>query len=535
MLEIMFWGFLLRFTQCFLQASPFILAGLFTAGVFHRLMGPGSVRKLFGGGSKRSLLQAWGVGMLLPVCSLGVIPVIRKMRWSGLAAGTILAFGMSAPLFNPLSLLYGLTLSEPFTILAFAFCSLIVVTIVGLIFDRLFREEVAGPTDYVEVPVGIKRITAVGVSAAREISGWSLFYIFIGLAGVALLGAFLPSTSLQTKMNYDNPVAPLTMTAIAIPVYATPMLAMSQLGMMFQHANSIGAAFALLALGAGMNLGLILWMSKNYGVKKSAAWLALLIAIVLGLAYGVEKPLFPKGVEPADHTHAFDIYCRPFEASSSASVPAMAMEKLNRDIQPYEWYSAYAFAALLLTGILLKIVDRFWVIEDWLEKKVVDDQEKKTMDIIIPAPVLGLIALVGLVAVSLVGCYAYYPPPDEALKEMNVVKGEALQAALVGDETHAKYWLEQLDDWSRKLQVGVYLRDGGLSDYHNIKARILREKLELLEHEVEEFSDLKKKYKTYQEQRENSDFREVEQEVRSMVADISRSMMRLRIAYLEER
>jgi hypothetical protein len=64
-----------------------------------------------------------------------------------------------------------------------------------------------------------------------------------------------PANSLQHTFNYDNPLAPLYMTGMAIPVYATPMLAMSQLGMMFQHANSIGAAFVLLVLGAGMNLG----------------------------------------------------------------------------------------------------------------------------------------------------------------------------------------------------------------------------------------------------------------------------------------
>ena len=45
---------------------------------------------------------------------------------------------MTAPLFNPLSILYGLTLSEPFVILSFAFCTMLVVTCVGLIFNRFF-------------------------------------------------------------------------------------------------------------------------------------------------------------------------------------------------------------------------------------------------------------------------------------------------------------------------------------------------------------------------------------------------------------
>ena len=47
--------------------------------------------------------------MLMPVCSLGVIPIAREMRRSDLRGGD-LAFAMTAPLFNPLSMLYGLTL-----------------------------------------------------------------------------------------------------------------------------------------------------------------------------------------------------------------------------------------------------------------------------------------------------------------------------------------------------------------------------------------------------------------------------------------
>jgi hypothetical protein len=34
--------------------------------------------------------------------------------------------------------------------------------------------------------------------------------------------------------------------------------------------------------------------------------------------------------------------------------------------------------------------------------------------------------------------------------------------------------------------VGVYLRSGSLSEYHRMKARVFRDKVELLEHEVAE-------------------------------------------------
>ena len=116
----MIWGAVLRVSQAAVTASPFILTGLFIAGILKWLMGHEKTRKLFGGGTGRSLITAWLIGMLLPVCSLGVVPVIRQMKKSSITGGTILAFALSAPLFNPLSLLYGLTLSKPATIFIFS-------------------------------------------------------------------------------------------------------------------------------------------------------------------------------------------------------------------------------------------------------------------------------------------------------------------------------------------------------------------------------------------------------------------------------
>lgn len=121
-MEMSFWGFAVRFLQALAQAAPWILIGFVVAAVLRRFFGPRRTFEMFGSNKASGLLRSWGIGMLLPVCSLGAIPVVRELRRSGLSGGTILAFAISAPLFNPLSLLYGLTLSEPTSIIAFAGC-----------------------------------------------------------------------------------------------------------------------------------------------------------------------------------------------------------------------------------------------------------------------------------------------------------------------------------------------------------------------------------------------------------------------------
>jgi hypothetical protein len=67
MMEAVLVGAVLRFLQALLQATPTILVGVLVAGVFRRLLGHAGTRRLFGENTRRSLLQAWLIGMLLPV------------------------------------------------------------------------------------------------------------------------------------------------------------------------------------------------------------------------------------------------------------------------------------------------------------------------------------------------------------------------------------------------------------------------------------------------------------------------------------
>ncbi len=295
---LMLEGGFVRLLQGLLFAAPTLLVGLWIAAVMRYFLREQGIRTLFGGESLRSLPQSWLLGMLLPVCSIGVIPILREMRRAGVRPGALSAFALSAPLFNPLSLLYGLTLSRPRVIIGFALASLVIVTVLGFVWDRLARGHEKLPED-TKGPIGVRRLLGCFVYAARELVGPTGVLTVIALSGLLVLGAMLPHGALQTSVEQDDIRAPLVMTLVAIPVYATPMLAMSQLGMMFAHANSPGAAFCLLILGTGVNLATLAWFGLNYGVRPTAAWFGSLVLLVVGIAYAINGPLIPVGVEPA--------------------------------------------------------------------------------------------------------------------------------------------------------------------------------------------------------------------------------------------
>ncbi|QDV12594.1 putative permease [Rosistilla oblonga] len=485
----MFVGGLVRIAQGFIAVAPTLLVGLLIAGILRYYLGRDGTRRLFGGDSLRSLPQSWLIGMLLPVCSIGVLPILIQMRRSGVKPGALSAFALSAPLFNPLSLLYGLTLSRPLVIILFAVGSLIIVTALGLLWDALDRrkqaEEATPTSDSGDLSlIGPRRLAAMVVQMSRDASGIPMALTLLALLGLGLLAVVLPYGAMQHSVERDDPLAPLTMLFVAVPVYATPMLAMSQMGMMFQHANSPGAAFTLLILGTGMNLATPYWFGKHFGWKASAVWMTGLLLIVLGISYGINKPLVPPGVEPAGHTHAFDIYANPIPPNEG-NVWQKANEAIDKHLDIAGSIAVGFVALLALVGLILRGlgIDEARLVTTAPEPT--EAAPPRGFDILVPRSVIGATMLAGLVALSVVACYAYYPSPEECLEEIALARSECLSAANSGDKEHALFWLPVWEEWSRRLEVGTFLRRGELRRYQSMQGYLIRKKLELLEHELE--------------------------------------------------
>ncbi len=499
--SMMLVGGLVRMLQGFVQAAPTLLVGLMIASILRYYLGHQGTRRLFGGDSVRSLPQSWLVGMLLPVCSIGVLPILFEMRRAKVKPGAMSAFALSAPLFNPLSLLYGLTLSRPFVIILFAVGSLFVVTVLGFFWDAIAKRRtlsVTGDVDDLEDAceqdhlIGLRRVFATVVHFSREATGSMLGVTLIALSGLALLAAVLPFGAMQHSVERDDWWAPLRMLVVAIPVYATPMMAMGQMGMMFQHANSPGASFALLILGTGLNFATPLWFGRYFGWKAASLWMASLLLVVLTLAYAINKPLVPPGVEPAGHTHAFDIYANPLSAYHTINTETVR-QTVSKDLDVSVVASLGILAIVVAFGLLMRMlqIDETWLVKNAKAGSFASSLKTETLatrrglDIVVPRGVIGATMLAGLVALSVVACFAYYPSPDECLDEISLARAECLSAANSGQLDHALFWLPVWEDWSRRLEVGAFIRAGEVRPYQRMQGYLIRKKLELLEHELE--------------------------------------------------
>jgi hypothetical protein len=517
--QCVFWGFLLRFGQAAAEAAPTLLCGLLVTGVLRSMVGPKAVRRLFGVGTRTELPRAWVIGMLLPVCSLGALPVVRELRRAGVSTGTVLAFALATPLLNPLSLLYGLTLSDPLVILCFVLGSLIVSVVSGLAWRRWFArpaDEVPAPVEPVPAP-GPRRLAAVVVTAARELTGPTLVYCLIALAGTGLLSAVLPFGCLQHTMRHDSPLSPVLMALVALPVYTGPMRTMMRLGLMFEHGNSVGAAYVLLVLGAGANLGLVAWVARTCGGRRALAWFALVTALAVGMGYAAERPLY-FALNEENHTHAFDDFSSPFPGWNEDMVRNVVLPRLAERLGVWEVVGLGGLGVLALLGVGLWLAGKRLTIDALLAPAPLDPAAPAKVlpwwNRPLPGSVLVGVALAGLAAFAGVGAYLYYPDPETAFDEMASVKAEAFSAVLSGHDDEAMRHLRRWDDLTRKLQVGVILRKGSLPEEARLCSEDLRERLENLRDALKDGKP---------------------DEARALVPEVQRAHTRCRQAFLGEK
>jgi uncharacterized membrane protein YraQ (UPF0718 family) len=472
----------LRLSETIIYSSIWIVIGCLIAAVFRRMLGAEKVRQMFANDSRWGLVAGWLIGMLLPVCSLGVIPVVRELHRAGIKRGTIVAFGLTAPLFNPMSVLYGLTLSDPIAILSFSLCALAIVSFLGFVWDRWSDPNEEERVDESLPTPGIKRSVAVIDSTSRELIGPTMYYVAIGIVASVVLAVLIPKGYLQNQVDRDNMLAPITVALIATPVYSSPLLAMSQIGGMFQHGNSIGAAFSLLILGAGTNLGLLAWFGATYGAKRVVVFYLLLVCSTVGLAYTIDKPLYPKGVEPAGHTHAFDVYTHPF-TGHEPNIYEQAKTSIGDFWVRNEFGATYLMIGLAGIGIAFLAIRRRFDLENWL----IAEDKQTGLNREVPGWILGMTSVIGLVAASVVGCYLYYPAPESLLGDLSIVNTECVLCAKNKDWEAADKWIGYSDDLSRRLEVGVFLRQGSVPEFQSMKAKIYRQRLD----ELKEFVDLR--------------------------------------------
>jgi uncharacterized membrane protein YraQ (UPF0718 family) len=459
------WSGVLRMAQTFAEALPFVIVGMLSAGILRGMVGPERLRGMLGVGRWTGPIRAWGLGLLLPICALGALPVALELRRARIPSGTVISFVLVAPLLNPVSIVYGLSHVEPVTLLYFAAGTFVISTGIGAIWNRLIsrRWDQAMSVDEAVPASGSGRLLASGMTACQVLLGPVLVDFLLVLLVMGFLGAFLPYGVLQTAFTRDNPLAPLLMACVAIPVYVTPMEVMVQFEHIVRDGYSLAAAFALIVLGAGANVGVANWLRRDYGWRALGFFSLMLLVSTLGIAALADRSLTSDSTIMKDHTHAFDSYTRL--PSGSTYGPGYVYEEVRREMLPSQQWALSAFGVMTLTGLVLRRRGGQYErrIRRWIA--VLDQAvEGRGLNRALSTRTVLVIGAAFSVGFGTVLAYVYYPPAPTLLRDIAAVRTELYESVINEDRLACHRRIHQLDALMAKFPVSQLLRHGGFSE-----------------------------------------------------------------------
>jgi hypothetical protein len=314
--------------------SPYILFGLFFAGMLHEVVPESLVTKHLGKETVSSVIKSTIFGIPLPVCSCGVIPLATSIKKSGASKGATLSFLISTPITGVDSILatYGI-FGFIFTLYR-VFTSMIIATLAGVLTNIFDKEKVmeAKPNTSLFTKPTTNNMTLNNSFSATGFSQTAkpketkteikqkfslqraLKYSFITLLGDiakplfwglilgALITVFIPQNLSDILIEYSW-LSYLIVIAIAIPMYVCATASLPIAAALMLSGVSAGAAFVFLTAGPATNTVTIGVVKKMLGERSLYIYLGSIIvgSIVFGL--GLDYLFAVSEINPASLVH----------------------------------------------------------------------------------------------------------------------------------------------------------------------------------------------------------------------------------------
>lgn len=320
------------------QMSPYLILGFLISGILSVFISPRWVEKHLGTGRISSVIKATLLGVPLPLCSCGVIPVAASLRQHGASKGATTSFLISTPQTGVDSIMATWGLLGPFFALFRPLAALITGIIGGL------AVSFTDPDDMVrtELPAGESTLSERQLAFTEKISA-ALRYAFITLPGdiaralaVGVLIAGIISTFVSGGWinNYlgNYYLTMILMVAIGIPVYVCSTSSIPIALAFINMGVTPGAAFVFLISGPATNAAAISVIWKILGRASAAIYLLTIFfgSLAGGLILDLLDSRFSesglKAVVPACHTELSNL-----ETSSAVFMLAIILYALYKN------------------------------------------------------------------------------------------------------------------------------------------------------------------------------------------------------------
>ncbi len=269
------------------EMAPYLLLGFAVAGLLWVWLPEGFVEKHLGGKGIWPVLKASLLGIPLPLCSCGVIPVAAGLRKQGASKGATVSFLLSTPQTGVDSLLVTYAMLGPIYAIYRPIAAFVAGVLGGWITNATAEEQDWSEIDQAETDnamqrgggffVGLQKAFIYGFVTLPMGIGKPLL---VGLLIAAAISFFVPDNFFADSIG-GGVWAYLVMLGIGIPLYVCSTGSVPIAASLILAGVSPGAALVFLVSGPATNAAAIATVWKVLGRKTAVIYLATVVITAL--------------------------------------------------------------------------------------------------------------------------------------------------------------------------------------------------------------------------------------------------------------
>lgn len=296
------------------DASTWLVMSFALAGVLHNVLRPDRLQRMLGNRRLSSIVRGTVSGMLLPVCSCGVIPLGLGLYYSGAWLGPTLAFMTATPIINPAAVLLAYGLLGPQIATIYLISGFVVPMVVGIAGNVFGGPELQAPgvEEFVNEPgtecaddVGLRRKLVSGLHwGFMELGVMVSRYIVMGVFLAGLIIAIVPRTMIQEYLGNPGMISLGGIAVLGAVMYVCAVGHIPFVAALVASGAAPGIAITFLMTGAATNLPELISIYRTIGKRAVAVYTLIMVPVSMLIGYFTNVLLLGDFVPFLNHEQA---------------------------------------------------------------------------------------------------------------------------------------------------------------------------------------------------------------------------------------
>lgn len=324
------------FTALALESAPALLFAYLLVGLSNSFLPKGWLRGISKGSTLTQALKGVAIGLPLPVCSCGVVPLYREMIRQGASMAAAIAFLIATPELEIAAVVLTWQLLGPELAVGRVMMAALLALGVGMLVARMARQVASKPAEEQPTepaapsePLGTRLVGALRFGFGPAIDNTAT-WILMGLLLSALLAPYIHQDWISAlPQGLDVPIAAL----LGLPLYVCATGSTPLAAILLAQGVSPGAALALLLTGPATNVTTFGMLGRLHGRKVAVTFAAVMWIGTVLLGYATNA-LLPAPTRPgflAEHHHGTTLQY----ASLSVLALLFAISLLRQGVRPF--------------------------------------------------------------------------------------------------------------------------------------------------------------------------------------------------------